>query len=213
MLSPFQAGETTFLAHKWILSAQSPVMRELFAEKSTNELESNEFAAEAVETVIRYCYQGHIDHATMSEQLVEATFLVATDYGMDELREEVRAGFSPELATKYPEDTMQVGWAGLAGLGAYCLMSGNPFRSVSVPSSAPTRLSSARRSGRWARGGSSWPRSWRRASPAWRRGPTDHERAWWPGAIGTSPCSATTRPPSTAGSRWVWLGGVGVFLR
>jgi len=62
-----------------------------------------EFTAEGVEAVIRYCYYGSVDDAIKKNwKLTEAVFTVAHYYAVSDLREAVEAGYSAELRKKYP---------------------------------------------------------------------------------------------------------------
>jgi len=97
-------------AHKWILAAQSPVLRDFSTSTKTKAGEvvtvyvPDEFTAETVDAVIHYCYHGFVDP---SVKMAEAIFKLADHYGMSDLREAVRVGFSAELSSKYPVDTKE----------------------------------------------------------------------------------------------------------
>jgi len=81
----------------------------------------DEFTADGVEAVIRYCYFGSVDDAVATDmELAEEIFNVASYYGVSDLMEAVEAGFSAELREKYPSDPPMVGW--IAPLSVYCVL-------------------------------------------------------------------------------------------
>lgn len=94
------------LAHKWILAAQSQVLRAEFIEQQEREGAANttatvmvpsEFTVQAVSAILHYCYYGYLDDRTMWGSGAEEIYELAQHYGMDELAEDVELSLSESI--------------------------------------------------------------------------------------------------------------------
>jgi len=94
-------GGQTIKAHRWILAAQSPRLREeLISQKGKTTATvtiSTAFPAQAVESVVRYCYQGYLNEETLKGEGAEAIYELTHVLGMDDLKGAAEEGLASSV--------------------------------------------------------------------------------------------------------------------
>jgi hypothetical protein len=86
----FQIGNAAIPAHKSFLMACSPAFRAMFSnpseESKSGVIEISDFPPEPVRALVRFCYQGFLDDATMDGDGAVEIFQLADKYLIDDLK-------------------------------------------------------------------------------------------------------------------------------
>ncbi len=85
--------------------AHSPVFHVMFTspmaeESKSNVVEISDFHPEPVHAMVRYCYEAHIDAATLDGEWGEEVFQLADKYDIDQLKAHIEKHFEKKLTAE-----------------------------------------------------------------------------------------------------------------